>query len=327
MIFKHYSSYLFMKTLVTGGAGFIGSHLVDALIKNNHHVIIVDSLIDGHMENLRATLDSSFCNFLQKDIRDSDFMLNELDPVDIIYHLAADPDVRNSVSKPLNSYDHNMNGTINILEYMRKHVIQKMVFASSGGTVYGDVNQFPMTEELKLCPISPYGASKAAAEMYLSAYSHTYQMKIVSVRFANIFGERSQHGVGFDFYNKLKKDSKQLTILGDGTQQKSYLHVSDAIDAIIRVGKSLDVQEKPYEYYNVGSEEWYTVDEIAAIYEELLGLNNVTHEYSGGKRGWVGDVNKMLLSIEKIKKLGYEACVPFKDGVQLYIEWLAKQKI
>lgn len=311
-----------MKTLVTGGAGFIGSHLVDALLSANHEVIIIDSMIDGHLDNLENALETSSCTLLQKDIRDTDFMLDELPPVDIIYHFAADPDVRNSVPKPMKSYDHNMNGTMNVLEYMRKHEINKLVFASSGGTVYGDVNVFPMTEELHLHPISPYGASKAAAEMYLNAYSHSYNKKIATVRFANIFGERSRHGVGFDFFHKLKDDPKNLQILGDGTQQKSYLHVVDAIDAVLRVGNSLEQQEKPYEYYNVGSEEWFTVDQIAGIFEELMELSEVKHTYTGGKKGWVGDVNKMLLSIAKIKSLGYTAKIPFKEGVKRYIGWL-----
>ncbi len=311
-----------MKCLVTGGAGFIGSHLVDALIEAQHEVIVVDSLIDGHMENLEGAMASGRCTFIKNDIRDTNFMVNSLTPVEIVFHFAADPDVRNSVPKPMNSYDHNMNGTLNVLEYMRKHQIKKLVFASSGGTIYGDVDTFPMTEDLNMRPISPYGASKAAAEMYLSAYCHSYEMKMGTVRFANIFGERSRHGVGFDFFHKLKKDPSHLSILGDGKQQKSYLHVSDAIDAVIRVANSLDSQEKPYEFYNVGSEEWFSVIEIAAIFEELMGLTDVQHDFTGGAKGWVGDVNKMLLSVEKIKRLDYFAQIPFKEGVRRYITWL-----
>ena len=242
-----------MNILVTGGAGFIGSHLVDALCNQGHKCIVVDSLIDGYVSNIQPQIDAKLCKFYQKDIRDEKFMMEDLPPVDFVYHFAADPDVRTSVPNPMSSYDHNMNGTMMILEYMRKHNILKMIFASSGGTVYGEVEKFPITEETPFKPISPYGASKAAAEMYLSAYAHSYNLKIASVRFANIFGERSHHGVGWDFYHHLKENPKELTILGDGTQQKSYLHVADTIKGILLVAEHLTLQNSPYDAFNIGS--------------------------------------------------------------------------
>lgn len=311
-----------MKILVTGGAGFIGSYLVDGLIKKGHFVVVLDSLIEGHVENIQPQITAGKCKFVKGDIRDAKLMLEQLEPVDMIFHLAADPDVRASVPKPMISYDHNMNGTMNVLEYARKYKIKKMVFASSGGTVYGEVEKFPVDEEVHLMPISPYGASKAAAEMYLSAYANAYEMKICAVRFANIFGDRSTHGVGYDFFLHLKENPKELAMLGDGTQQKSYLYVSDCVDATILAGEYLDKQKKWYEYYNVGSEEWFTVKEIAAIYEKELGLTNVKHTFSGGNKGWVGDVAKMLIAIDKIGKIGYKPRVSFQEGVRRYCKWL-----
>ncbi len=311
-----------MKILVTGGAGFIASHLVDELARKGHTIIVVDSLIEGHLSNIQSVIDSSVCKFIQADIRDKTFMLEKLSPVELVYHFAADPDVRNSVPNPMSSYDHNMNGTITVLEYMRKHNIKRMVFASSGGTVYGEVETQPIYENVPFSPISPYGASKAAAEMYLSAYAHAYQMKIASVRFANIFGERSLHGVGWDFYHHLRENPRELTILGDGTQQKSYLHVSDTINAVLLVADNLLKQTRAFEYFNVGSESWYSVDEIAAIFEKEMGLDNVTHHYTGGSKGWVGDVARMLLSIEKLEKLGYKPQVPYPEGVHRYVSWM-----
>lgn len=313
-----------MDVLVTGGAGFIGSHLVDALIDLGHHVIVVDSLIEGRMDNIQSRIDAGDCVFLQGDIRDSDFCQQKIPAVEMIYHFAADPDVRTSVPHPMVSFDHNMNGTLNILEFARLHNVKKMVFASSGGTVYGESDIFPLKESFVLRPISPYGASKAAAEMYLAAYAHSYQMKIGTVRFANIFGERSHHGVGYDFFHHLHENPAELTILGDGTQQKSYLHVSDAVHATILVGDHLDAQSLWYDYYNVGSEDWFTVDDIAGIYERELGLKNVKHAYTGGKKGWVGDVAKMILSIEKIKKIGFSPQISFQEGVHRYCGWLKK---
>jgi UDP-glucose 4-epimerase len=319
------SIFSFMEILVTGGAGFIGSHLIDALILEGHQILVVDSLIEGHKENIQPHIDSGKCKFIKGDIRDKDLILG-LPKVDMIYHMAADPDVRTSVPNPMVSYDHNMNGTMNVLEYARAQGVKKFMFASSGGTVYGDVEKFPVTEDFVLKPISPYGASKAAMEMYLSAYANAYEIKMASVRYANIFGERSTHGVGFDFFNNLNANPSELTILGDGLQQKSYLHVSDCVKATVLVGNNLDNQKKWYDYFNVGSEEWHTVKQIASIYEKELGLENVEHKFTGGSRGWVGDVSKMLLSTEKIEKLGYKALVSYIEGVHLYCDWLNTRK-
>jgi len=310
--------------LVTGGAGFIGSHLVDALIKNGHNVIVLDNLIEGHLEYIQSHIDSGRCQFIKEDILNLEFMLEKLPKVDIIYHFAADPDVRLSVPNPINSFNINVQGTLNVLEYARKFNINKFIFASSGGTVYGDVDVFPITEEIAFKPISPYGASKAAAEMYLSSYASSYRIKSASLRFANIIGERSLHGIGFDFFNHLNENPNVLNILGDGTQKKSYLHVSDTIDAVLLVADNLDNQENWYDFFNLGSEDWFTVNEIADIYEKELNYSNVKHSYAGGSKGWVGDVAKMILSIEKIKKLGFLPKISFKEGVHRYCEWLRK---
>ena len=312
------------KILVTGGAGFIGSHLVDALIDNGHFVIVLDNLINGHLKYIQNHIESGKCQFIKEDILNLEFLLKKLPKVDIIYHFAADPDVRSSVPNPINSFKQNVQGTLNVLEYARKYKINKFIFASSGGTVYGDVDVFPITEKIALNPISPYGASKIAAEMYLASYASSYHIKSASLRFANIFGERSLHGVGYDFFTHLKENSTVLNILGDGTQKKSYLHVSDAIDAILLVSDNLSTQKSWYDFFNLGSEDWFTVNEIADIYEKELNLSNVKHSYSGGSKGWVGDVAKMILSIEKIKKIGFFPKVSFKKGVHRYCEWLKR---
>jgi len=313
------------KVLVTGGAGFIGSHLVDVLIKNGHYVIVLDNLVEGggHLENIQNQIDSGKCQFIKEDILNLEFLLEKLPKVDIIYHFAADPDVRLSVPNPINSFNINVQGTLNVLEYARKYNINKFIFASSGGTVYGDVDVFPITEEIAFKPISPYGASKAAAEMYLSAYASSYHIKSASLRFANIIGERSLHGIGYDFFKHLNENPNILNILGDGKQKKSYLHVSDTIEAVLLIADNFDNQKKWYDFYNLGSEDWYTVNEIADIYEKELNLSNVKHSYSGRSNGgWVGDVAKMILSIDKIKKFGFLPKVSFEEGVHRYCEWL-----
>lgn len=313
------------KVLVTGGAGFIGSHLVDKLMKLNNSIIVLDSLISSTEEYLKPYFNSNRFQFIKGDLRDDSIFKNFEESIDYIFHLAADPDVKTSVKNPVNSFNHNVKGTLTLLEFARKKRIKGFIFASSGGTLYGDVETFPIKETDLLKPISPYGASKATGEMYIAAYANAYEFKAVSGRYANIFGERSSHGVSFDFYHKLKKNSKELTILGDGMQQKSYLHVSDCIDATILIGDNLQNQEKWYDYYNIGSTEWYTVKELAAIIENEMDLKNVSHKFTGGKKGWVGDVNKMLLSIEKINKLGWKPKISFQESIHRYIEWLKKQ--
>ncbi|MCP4763034.1 MAG: NAD-dependent epimerase/dehydratase family protein [archaeon] len=313
--------------LVTGGAGFIGSHLVDSLINTKNKVIVIDSLISSTEEYIQPHIDSGSLIFIKGDIRDEKLLNSISEPIDYIFHMAADPSVKISVESPMDSFDHNVKGTLNILELARRKRVKGFIFASSGGTLYGDVDKFPITESDLLKPISPYGASKAACEMYISAYANAYEFKAVSGRYANIFGERSTHGVSIDFYKKLKENPNELTILGDGMQQKSYLHVSDCVDATICLGNNLSNQEKWYDFNNVGSDEWIIVKEIATIIEDELQLNNVKHLFTGGKKGWVGDVHKMLLSIEKIEKIGWKPKLSFKESMHRYIEWLNNRKL
>lgn len=308
--------------LVTGGAGFIGSNLVDELIERENKLIVIDSLISSTEEYIRPHIDSGDCRFINGDIRDEDMLSEIEDPVDFIFHLAADPDVKTSVETPIVSFSHNVRGTLNILELARRLEVKGFFFASSGGTLYGDVDEFPITESTLLKPISPYGASKAAGEMYISAYANAYHIRSASGRYANIFGERSTHGVSYDFYHKLKVNPEELTILGDGMQQKSYLHVSDCVDATIAIADNLENQKKWYDYYNVGSKEWIQVKKIGRIIEDEMGLEDVEHKYTGGKKGWVGDVHKMLLSIERLENLGWEPKLSFKESMHRYIKWL-----
>ncbi|MHA1340693.1 MAG: GDP-mannose 4,6-dehydratase [Promethearchaeota archaeon] len=310
------------KILVTGGAGFIGSHLVDKLIELENDVYVIDNLLTTDTRSIKSQIEKGKCKFIKKDLRDAECFKDIPKDFDYIFHLAADPNVKTSVENPINSFNHNVLGTINLLEFTRKIHPKGFIFASSGGTLYGDVENFPITENDVLKPISPYGASKAACEMYISAYANAYQFKAVSGRYANIFGERSTHGVTYDFYYKLKKNPNELEILGNGKQKKSYLHVSDCVEATILIGDNLMEQRQWYDYYNIGSEDWVTVDELALILEEELGLKNVKHKYTGGEKGWIGDVHKLLLSIEKIKKLGWKPKVSFKEAVRRYVKWL-----
>ncbi|MHA1847883.1 MAG: NAD-dependent epimerase/dehydratase family protein [Promethearchaeota archaeon] len=312
------------KLIVTGGCGFIGSHLTRALVEQGDEVMVIDNLSSSTTRPIQDLIDSGSVEFHEVDIRDEEKLNGIISGKEkMFYHLAADPRVKESVEQPMESFTQNVIGTMNILEMMRLKGIKKMVFASSGGTLYGDVDKFPTPESSPLRPISPYGASKAAVEMYLSAYASSYSLQIVSLRFANIYGPGSTHGVMFDFYHKLKKDPNKLVILGDGTQSKSYLYVRDCVNAMLAINQWLDRQsEGTFGAFNLGTESWISVTQLAELMVEIMGLENVQFEYTGGKRGWVGDVTRNLLDIEKIKSIGWQPEVDIKTGLQAFLDSL-----
>src|SRR5271157_272381 len=310
------------RVCVTGGAGFIGSHMVDRLVEWGNEVTVIDNLSSSTTEYLARHIDANEITFYQADIRDADFLIENLKGIDLVLHLAADPNVKNSVPFPVESFEINVRGTINLLEAMRKNDIPQIAFASSGGTVYGQVDEYPITERTQFRPISPYGASKAAGETYICAYADAYQFKSVAWRYANMFGPRSNHGVTFDFFNKLKANPNELEILGDGTQQKDYLYISDCVDASLLCTAHLDEQQVAFDAYNVGGEGWHTVNELADVVADAMGLTGVTYTYTGGSIGWVGDVAKMVLDISKLNGLGWAPKVTFEEGIRRYIQWL-----
>jgi len=283
-----------MRVLVTGGAGFIGSHLVDKLVENNN-VIVIDNLSSGKEEfvNEKAVL-------IKEDLLDSDKICKHFKNIDIVYHLAANPDVRVGAENTRIHLEQNIIVTYNVLEAMRKNNIKKIVFTSSS-TVYGYASM-PTPEDYEpLKPESLYGASKLACEALISSYCYTFDMQSWIFRFANIIEERSTHGVIYDFINKLKKNPRELEILGNGKQEKSYLHVKECINAMVFGVKHSD---EKVNIFNIGSEDTISVTEIARIVSEKMKLNP-EFKFTEGERGWKGDVPKMQLSIKKLKALGW----------------------
>jgi len=300
-----------MKIAVTGGAGFIGSHLTDALVSKGHDVLVIDDLSSGKKEHVNKK-----AQFVKKDIRND--LSDDLQGTDTVFHLAADPDVRASAGDPKKSFDINVVGTYSLLESCRKAGVKRVVFTSTS-TVYGETDVIPTPESHPCVPISNYGASKLAGEAYLSAYSATYGIRGISLRLANIVGERSTHGVIFDFYNKLKHDPSRLEILGDGKQDKSYLHVSDCVSAMLTAWRK---QKADYDVFNVGSKEKTTVDELARTICAEMGIGP-KFEHTGAQRGWVGDVRLMLLDTRKLEALGWEPKAGFEECVRRYVHWLS----
>jgi UDP-glucose 4-epimerase len=290
-----------MFSVVTGGAGFIGSHLVDELVARGDQVLVIDNCSAGTVSNLATHLEEGSITFLTQDLL-ADGWQASCRGADRIYHIAADPDVRGSARSPESVIANNVVATVRILETMRKLGIPEIVFTSTS-TVYGEANVIPTPEKYApLEPISVYGGSKLAGEALISAYSATYDMRAWVFRFANIIGPRSSHGVIWDFIHKLRGNPEELEILGDGTQKKSYLDVKDCIGAILF---AVNHSANRYNVYNIGSEDWVDVVSIADIVAEEMSLPDVQYRFTGGDRGWVGDVPRMLLSIEKLKALGW----------------------
>ncbi|RLE68593.1 MAG: UDP-glucose 4-epimerase [Thermoprotei archaeon] len=311
------------KLLVTGGAGFIGSHLVERLLIDGFEVTCLDNLSAGNIDNLKNALKNKFFHFIKGDIRNRIDIQNVLDDYDTIFHFAANPEVR--LGDPEIHFSSNILGTFNILESMRKSDVKRIVFASSS-TVYGDASVLPTPENYSpLQPISVYGASKLACEALISSYCHVYGFNGICLRYANIIGPRLRHGVIYDFIMKLKKNPRRLEILGDGTQRKSYLYISDAINATTFIWNRC---RKGYYVYNVGNKDSITVMDIARIVVELMNLRNVEFYTTGGVdggRGWKGDVKYMLLSIEKLESIGWRPKYNSMESVKMTAKALIEE--
>jgi UDP-glucose 4-epimerase len=302
-----------MFAVVTGGAGFIGSHLVDALVARGDKVLVIDMLLLGSTETIARHLDSGNVRLEKIDLL-TDGWQDAMKGADRVYHLAADPDVRQSAMTPDPTIRNNIVATYRVLEAMRTHGIPELVFTSTS-TIYGEATVIPTPEDYTpLEPISVYGASKLACEALISAYCHSFQMRSWVFRFANIIGERSGHGVITDFIQKLRQNPKELEILGDGRQTKSYLEVHECVEAMLyAVGQA----KEPVNTFNIGSEDWIDVKTIAGIVADEMHLPSVRHRFTGGKRGWVGDVPKMQLGIEKITDLGWKPRLGSQESVRI----------
>lgn len=218
--------------VVTGGAGFIGSHLVDHLVARGWRIRVVDNLSSGTLDNIKHHLESSNVEFLKLDLKSPEEAYEAVKGAQAVFHLAANPEVRVSTTNPEVHFSENVVATFNLLEAMRKSGVRDLVFASSS-SVYGEPDEIPVGEDAPVRPVSVYGASKAACENLMHAYSRLYGIRVVVLRYANVVGPRLRHGAVYDFIVKLRGNPSVLEILGDGTQTRSYIHVSDAVEATI----------------------------------------------------------------------------------------------
>jgi UDP-glucose 4-epimerase len=307
-----------MKAFVTGGAGFIGSNLVDRLVQAGHTVTVYDNLSSGFREHLDGAARSAGFRFVQGDLLDPDTLTEAMRGCDTVFHLAANADVRFGTQHPRRDLDQNTIGTFNVLEAVRKNNVGTMAFSSTGA-IYGECKVIPTPEDAPF-PVqtSLYGASKLAGEGMISAYCEGFGIRGLVFRFVSILGERYSHGHVFDFYKKLKADPTKLPVLGDGTQRKSYLYVHDCVDAIFT---AVEKAQGRFNIFNLGTDEYCEVRQSIGYIAERLGIQPEL-EYAGGKRGWVGDNPFIVLDCSRIRALGWKPKLSIREGIIKTLEYL-----
>lgn len=308
-----------MNILVTGGAGFIGSHLIDRLIDVGNRVICADRLVFESNRNIEHLMDNpSFC-FEEKDLSDMETVdkIFEQYKIDMVYHLAANSDIQKGARYPDIDFKDTFLTTRCILEGMRKNNVKRLFFASTSA-IYGEMCNVALTEVTGgIKPVSYYGGAKLASEAVIDSYAAMNDMSCIIFRFPNVIGSRLTHGVIFDFIAKLKKTPDELEILGDGTQCKPYIYVHDLVDAIMILTKEVSCG---VEIYNVGVKDATTVTRIAEIVREKMKLPNAKFSYTGGDRGWKGDVPRFEYDITKIEATGWKAKYTSDEAVQKTVE-------
>lgn len=292
-----------MKYFIAGGAGFVGSNLVDKLMKGNNGVVIYDNLSSGKKEFIAHHFDKKNFKFIKGDVLDVKSLNEAIRGSDFIFHMASNPDISRSFAEPELDLNQGILTTFNVVNAMRQNGIKKIAY-NSGSGVYGDQGATYTPEDFgPLLPNSMYGASKLGSEGIISAFCQLYDMQSWIFRPANLIGKRQTHGVGYDFIRKLKKNSSELEILGNGKQSKSYIYISDFIDAILlAIKRSRD----RINLFNVASNTFIDVTAIAKITCDVMGLKNVIFKYTGGRGGWKGDVPIVRMGTKKLTKLGWK---------------------
>lgn len=309
--------------VVTGGAGFIGSHLVDALVAEGHRVVVLDNLSSGQREFLADSL-------AHIELREMDLLNDPIAPhfadAELVFHLAANPEVRVGETDSHVHVEQNLTVTHRVLEALREAGVRDLAFTSTS-TVYGEATELPTHETYgPLAPISLYGASKLAAEAIIAGYCGTFGLRAVSYRFANCVGPRSNHGVTYDFVHKLRRDPARLEILGDGRQRKSYFHVEDCVSGMLAaLPRDACPADGGFAAFNIGSADAIDVVTVADAVCEALVLADVAYAFTGGVqggRGWVGDVKEMALAIDVLRARGWKPRYGSRDAIAATARWL-----
>jgi len=311
------------KVFVTGACGFIGSNLVDRLLKEGYKVVGWDNYSTGRIEFLNDALNNPNFTLIEGDNLNVSALSDAMIGCDVVFHLAANADVRFGLNHPSKDLNQNTIATFNVLQAMKERGIKKIIFSSTG-SVYGESNKIPTPENAEF-PIqtSLYGASKVACEALIQAYSEGYGFESYIFRFVSILGERYTHGHIFDFYKQLVEHPEYLNVLGDGTQRKSYLYVQDCVDAMLHV-LSLKLETK-VNIYNLGTNEYVQVNDSVRFMIEHLNLKPEIR-YSGGNKGWIGDNPFIFLDTVKIRNTGWNPKLTIKQGVISTLTWLQQNQ-
>ena len=309
-----------MRAFVTGGAGFIGSNLVDRLLADGHTVTVYDNFSTGQERFLEKALASSSCTLVTGDLLDTSTLTQAMHDgrPDVVFHLAANADVRFGTEHPARDLEQNTIATFNVLEAMRKTRARRIAFSSTG-SIYGEPDVFP-TPETAPFPVqtSLYGASKLAGEGLIQAYCEGFGFQGYIFRFVSIVGERYSHGHVFDFYKRLRADAGSLRVLGNGRQRKSYLYVEDCLDAILL---TLERAQEKVNIFNLGTDEYCEVNDSIGWITQHLGVDPV-RTYTGGERGWVGDSPFIFLATDKVRALGWTPRLTIREGIVRTLEYL-----
>lgn len=305
------------KALVTGGLGFIGSHLVDRLIADGWDVVVLDNLLTGRRSNLEQHAGSPHLKVIEGDIRHKATVTKAVKGTDAVFHLAAHALMRVSQSDPSADIDYNFRGTMNLLQSAASQGIPDFVFASTSA-LYGEADVVPTPEDYSGVQTSFYGAAKLAGEAFASAMVQFIPMKFWAFRFGTVLGDRCRRGAIWDFEHKLQKNPRELEILGNGKQTKDYLSVRDCVAGMMlgyrKSSKSVNI-------FNLGLAERTSVDELADIVIEVMGLKGVRKRYTGGSHGWKGDNPVVNLSYDKMRELGWTPQVSARDAIRSTAKW------
>jgi UDP-glucose 4-epimerase len=294
------------RVCIVGGAGFIGSHFVDRLLAQNstEMVTVFDNFSSGREWHVARHADDGRLRVVRGDASDLEHLAAAMGGSETVIHLASNPDIARAVTEPAIDFDAGTLLTHHVVEAMRRSEPRRILYASGSG-VYGELGELEADEDYgPLAPISTYGASKLAGEALISSYCHMFDLTGCVFRFGNVVGPRQTHGVGFDFIRRLLEDPDHLRILGDGRQSKSYVHVSDVVDAVLLAAETAP---RPVATYNVATGDYITVGEIAELAVSVLGLEpgRTEFEFTGGDRGWKGDVPVVRLNTSRIRRLGW----------------------
>lgn len=315
------------KVFITGGAGFIGSHVVDLLLPQGYEVTVYDNLSNGRLEFIQHHLDNPRLHFIQADMLDLTKLTNSLHGHDLVWHLAANTDIIGSHTNPERDLRDCTMATFNILEAMRETGIRPILFSSTGA-VYGNLCQDDSVSESAgpLLPVSIYGAGKIGSEAFISSFCHVYGLRAWIFRFGNVIGARMTHGVIYDFIHKLRNNPKELLIRGDGRQEKNYFLVEECIAGMAFVFRNVPMTDDyPCDVFNLGTTTISRVTTIAEIVREEMGLQNAIIRIEGSKKAWPGDQPRVHFTVDKVNALGWKAHYTSDESVRIAVRRMLRK--